>query len=69
MGVTVQTKYAIGDSVAVKKYEEKFNAVIDTVSVMLFELSNGDIVTDISYIGVDKFGNRKVFNESECKLV
>lgn len=67
MGVTITTKYAIGDKVMVEKDDAQFLAVIDTVSFMQFKMNRNRIVTDVVYIGVDSFGDRRTFNESECK--
>lgn len=68
MGVTIQTNYAVGDSVMVNKDDEKFKAVIDTVSFMQFKTSDGLLVSDIVYIGLDDMGCRRVFHESECNV-
>lgn len=67
MGTTFTTRFQIGDLVMVEKYEEKFRAVIDTVSFMQFRTDDGRLVTDLIYIGVDESGDRRTFNESECK--
>lgn len=66
MGVTIQTKYTIGDIVKVNREEEQFLAIIDTVSFMQFKTNDGRLITDLIYIGVDDLGNRRTFNESEC---
>ena len=67
MGTTFTTRFQIGDLVMVEKYEEKFRAVIDTVSFMQFRTDDGRLITDLIYIGVDESGDRRTFNESECK--
>ena len=66
MGTTFTTRYQIGDSVIVARYEETFRAVIDTVSFMQFKTNDGRLVTDLIYIGVDESGDRRTFSESEC---
>lgn len=66
MGVTIQTKYAIGDIVKVNREYENFLAIIDTVSFMQFKTNDGRLVTDLIYIGVDESGDRRTFSESEC---
>ena len=67
MGVSIQTKYAIGDIVKVNREYENFLAIIDTVSFMQFRTDDGRLITDLVYIGVDESGDRRTFNESECK--
>lgn len=67
MGTTFTTRFQIGDLVMVEKYEEKFRAVIDTVSFMQFRTDDGRLITDLIYIGVDESGDRRTFNESECR--